>query len=120
MSLIRPFFKISKDVLKSLVWLIWTIRIVMLLGFIFVVVCLVSYITSSGVAPDSQEAPYSIVAITSDNLSRHVYYGETVLDRTTELVVVNYWVFDGKRYNYIKGEKALVKGDWGDIRIFRR
>lgn len=120
MSVFKPFFQFGKATLQSLIWLVWIIRISLLLCFVFAVICVISFFTTGSNIPNSQEAPFAIVAITSDHLSKHIYYGETVLDNGNQLTVINCWKFNGKKYFMIKGEYPFIKNDWGDIQVYRR
>jgi hypothetical protein len=120
MKFFKPFFVISKATAHGLSLIFWIIRLAMLGGVIFIIVAITTYSCQPGKPPPAAEAPYAVVAVTADLQSTHVYYAKQVLERGAVYILLDYWRFDGKEYNYNEGEKSLVKKDWGKIGIYRR
>ncbi|MBE3141951.1 MAG: hypothetical protein IMZ53_15350 [Thermoplasmata archaeon] len=119
----HPLFKIGRATLQSMMWLIWIIRLALLGIVVFAIVAVCSYSFQGDKTPPIEDAPYSVVAVIQNDLGEtitHVYYANLIMDKGTQYVMVDYWTFDGKRYNLTKGEKYLIKKDWSRIGIYRR
>jgi hypothetical protein len=114
-GLLKPLFKIG----KSLLWLVWIIRILLFGSFIYIVVA-VGFYCAQPKLPNNTIAPFAVIAITTDNLSRHIYYAGDIIDLGSSIQMTKYWQYNGKGYNMKTGEKSLIKSDWGSIQVYRR
>lgn len=88
----------------------WIARI-MLLGFVITVLVGVSayyYLKGSDVPSDAHYGIQTYYEEAGVKIPKRVYYAEEVRLKDGILLLIDYWDFDGVRYNKHKGEREIL------------
>lgn len=108
----------------------WLIALPLLLvRFVFVLLiipCILGawiFFHQGSTVPKASDAPWAIqtfIYTDSQAIPSRIYYGKTFQIINGEAALVDYWDYNGKKYNEHNSTLVFVKKEWGAVSIIRR
>jgi hypothetical protein len=110
----------SKFVLKIPVLLL---RLIFVLALIPFGLGLFVFFPNDANPPGADEAPWAVQTYIRSGgqlIAGRVYYGREFSSQEGEPAISGYWAFDGKGYDYHRGEIVFDEDLWGRVDIIKR